>query len=113
MLLKIKNIPIKALPLFHDLLVHLVGDFGSPTKSELKKLLEKGGATVSCKTPKKISSSSSKEVIVCHSTSFSILSEKDSTKIKNLGRSVVESKWILDCVSFYQILPFSKYELTV
>jgi len=116
-------------PLFTNCIVYLYGDFQSPSKPEgdwkspskpeLSKLLKLGGAEVSLKLPagkKKKQTGKEKEeapadVIVCESTVFSTLDRAEAAKIKGLGWTIADTKWILDCVSFYRILPISEYEL--
>jgi hypothetical protein len=108
-------------PLFTNCQIYLLGTFTSPTKAEFKRLLQLGGAEVSAKTPtKKLSTKSTKkrgtpdqiEAIVCNPTAFSSLTKEEMERVKSLGRVVVDMRWVLDCVSFYRVLPFTEYNLS-
>jgi hypothetical protein len=116
-LLLIDTIFHQADPLFTNCQIHLLGAFTSPTKAEFKKLLQLGGAEVSAKTPTKKPPTKGRkkdshiEAIVYNPMAFSSLEKEEVERVKGLGYKVVDTRWILDCVSFYQILPFSEYEL--
>lgn len=89
-----------------------------------------GGAQVTMRLPSKIKTPTNtptttkkkstvnnipatKEVIVCTMLAFSLLGSEEGAKVKELGRTVADVRWVLDCVSYYKVLPLSDYEVAV
>jgi len=101
----------KSQRLFYGSSFYFYGEFRTPSKEELISLVETGHGSI-LKQPPLPSSTVKDFQTILHVICDPNLSSELATEIHlKTGRAAIDFNWILDCVSFYDILDVKQYKL--